>query len=143
MAVGKLLTATPDKLGWSMSSIGVVITPKSFSAQKNSYLPCAQATISDVRKKKGSSVEGSLRWIFSIQILLHISSRPLISPLLVALFYPLALCPFRLTPPTPEHLAFLHSPHFSPLKSASQLTCVLCLFLDHSLPFLVLSQQIQ
>ena len=141
MAVEKLLTATPDELGWSMLYIGVVITPKSFSAQKNSYLPCAQATISDVRKK-WSSEEGSLRWIFSIQILLHISSRPLISPLLVALFYPLALCPFRLTSPTPEHLAFLHSPHFSPLKSASQLTCVLCLFLDHSLPFLVLSQQI-
>ena len=53
MAVGKLLTATPDKLGWSMSSIGVVITAKSFSAQKNSYLPCAQTTISDVRKKNG------------------------------------------------------------------------------------------
>ena len=52
MAVGKLLTATPDKLGWSMSSIGVVITPKSFSAQKDSFLPCAQTTISDVRKKR-------------------------------------------------------------------------------------------
>ena len=51
MAVGKLLTATPDRLGRSMSSIGVVITAKSFSAQKNSYLPCAQTTISDVRKK--------------------------------------------------------------------------------------------
>ena len=52
MAVEKLLTATPDELGWSMLGIGVVITPKSFSAQKISYLPCAQATISDVRKKR-------------------------------------------------------------------------------------------
>ena len=51
MAVGKLLTATPDRLGRSMSSIGVVITAKSFSAQKNSFLPCAKVTISDVRKK--------------------------------------------------------------------------------------------
>ena len=51
MAVGKLLTATPDELGWSMLGIVVVITPKSFSAQKISYLPCAQTTISDVRKK--------------------------------------------------------------------------------------------
>ena len=52
MAVGKLLTATPDKLGWSMLGIGVVITPKYFSAQKNSFIPFAQTTISDVRKKR-------------------------------------------------------------------------------------------
>ena len=51
MNIEKLLTATPDKLGWSMLGISVVITPKSFSAQKNSFLPCAQATNSDVLKK--------------------------------------------------------------------------------------------